>query len=92
MCEKFGTGRQERDAADGRKGRLGAGRPSATRSWRVDAAVEGREQIRNQNLGWVGGNSKFKIQNSKFEIRGGRAGIPHSSFLIQPIAPHVHQC
>ncbi len=52
---KSGTARQERCVAEGRNGRVGGGRPSATRSWRVDAAAAGREQIRNPRWaeGWA---------------------------------------
>ncbi len=50
--------------ADGRKGRVGGGRPSATRSWRVDAVAEGHEQIRNPKSEFL--NSSFLIPHSYF--------------------------
>jgi len=42
---EFETRRRERCVADGRKGRVGGGRPSATRSRRCIATVKGRQQF-----------------------------------------------
>jgi len=93
---EFETRRRERCVADGRKGRVGGGRPSATRSRRCVATAKGRQQfgIRNFRPPTISTQRREAHPKEKPQIDadGHRPGcriqgLPASSWAVSQRAP-----